>query len=235
VLRNGDVLVAGGYDSSGALASAVLYDPAANAWTPTGSLHVPSEFASSALLPSGEVLVAGGSGVPERYNVASGSWSLAGTPKQAAMPGTLATLASLPSGDVVLAGGLQSTGGVANVAVYYPATNSWTTQPAIPDGVSGARAFTIASGVLFAGGGDSTLGKGLKFTPRTGAYVFHPAAADGGSTHANPTPVKAFSARSSNNSAWTGPLAWVGYSLLLILLIGGFLATRRRKRPMPSV
>jgi hypothetical protein len=235
VLQNGEVLVAGGYDSSGALASAVLYDPASNKWTPTGSLHVPSEFASSVRLPSGDVLVAGGSGVAERYNPAAGTFSQAGTPKQAAMPGALATLASLPSGDVVMAGGLQSKGGVANVAVYDPTTNSWATQPAIPDKLSGARAFALSDGVLFAGGGDSTLGKSLQFQPRKGAYVFHPAVADGGSTQPITTPVKAFTARSSSSSAWTKPLAWVGYAVLLALIVGAAVLARRRKGPVPAV
>ena len=38
LLPNGKVLVAGGEDSSGALASAELYDPATGTWTATGSL-----------------------------------------------------------------------------------------------------------------------------------------------------------------------------------------------------
>ena len=38
LLPNGKVLVAGGYDSSGYLASAELYDPASGTWTATGSL-----------------------------------------------------------------------------------------------------------------------------------------------------------------------------------------------------
>src|SRR5262245_41992294 len=38
LLQSGKVLVAGGQDASGILASAELYDPATGAWTATGSL-----------------------------------------------------------------------------------------------------------------------------------------------------------------------------------------------------
>src|SRR5438445_492100 len=58
------VLVVGGGISSSFLASAELYDPAANggvgAWSGTGSLNAAREFHTATLLPNGKVLVAGG-------------------------------------------------------------------------------------------------------------------------------------------------------------------------------
>jgi hypothetical protein len=39
LLPNGKVLVAGGYGTNGALATAELYDPATGLWTLTGSLN----------------------------------------------------------------------------------------------------------------------------------------------------------------------------------------------------
>lgn len=68
LLPNGKVLVVGGLlgiaFSDGILASAELYDPAANggggAWTPTGSLATPRVEHTATLLPNGKVLVAGG-------------------------------------------------------------------------------------------------------------------------------------------------------------------------------
>ena len=60
LLPNGKVLVAGGYDHSGTLASAELYDPASGTWTTTGSLTTARDSHTATLLPNGKVLVAGG-------------------------------------------------------------------------------------------------------------------------------------------------------------------------------
>ncbi len=60
LLPNGKVLVAGGFGSSGPLASAELYDPATGPWSPTGSLATARYVHTATLLPNGKVLVAGG-------------------------------------------------------------------------------------------------------------------------------------------------------------------------------
>src|SRR5262245_21919555 len=56
LLQNGKVLVAGGQDSSGVLASAELYDPIFGTWTVTGSLSTGRRFHTVTLLPNGKVL-----------------------------------------------------------------------------------------------------------------------------------------------------------------------------------
>ena len=60
MLPNGKVLVAGGDNGSGYLASAELYDPASGTWTATGSLNTARYCHTATLLPNGKVLVAGG-------------------------------------------------------------------------------------------------------------------------------------------------------------------------------
>ena len=61
LLNNGMVLVAGGYDNTGAvLAGAELYDPATGTFTTTGSLTSPRSSHTATLLNNGQVLVAGG-------------------------------------------------------------------------------------------------------------------------------------------------------------------------------
>ena len=53
------VLMAGGCNSSGALASAELYNPATGTFTPTGSLNR-TRTPTATLLNNGMVLIAGG-------------------------------------------------------------------------------------------------------------------------------------------------------------------------------
>ena len=78
LLRNGQVLVAGGFGSGGAhLASAELYDPAPGVWSRTDIMPTERLFYTATLLPNGQVLVAGGvdSGIlasAELYNPATG-------------------------------------------------------------------------------------------------------------------------------------------------------------------
>src|SRR5690349_3052879 len=59
-LPNGKVLVAGGLDVSGFLASAELFNPATATWTPTGALNLTRDGHTATLLPDGKVLVVGG-------------------------------------------------------------------------------------------------------------------------------------------------------------------------------
>src|SRR5262249_44168050 len=58
-LPNGKVLVAGGYNGPD-LASAELFDPAANRWTLTGAMTSARVWHTATLLANGKVLVAGG-------------------------------------------------------------------------------------------------------------------------------------------------------------------------------
>src|SRR5439155_16883006 len=80
LLRNGQVLVAGGFSNNhGTSAVPELYDPASHTWSQTGSLSTARSMHTATLLPSGEVLVAGGKDPPtanaEPYDPASGTWS----------------------------------------------------------------------------------------------------------------------------------------------------------------
>src|SRR5436190_1091698 len=85
LLPNGKVLVAGGINGSGVLASAELYDPASGTWTTTGSLNSARFQHTATLLPNGKVLVAGGFdgsrflASAELYDPASKSWTATGS------------------------------------------------------------------------------------------------------------------------------------------------------------
>src|SRR5262249_32662686 len=85
LVPDGRVLVVGGdvYDGD---QTAELFDPAANAWSLTGTLNVPRRRAAAVALLDGRVLLAGGvevAGVDpvrdvEIYDPASGSWTVTG-------------------------------------------------------------------------------------------------------------------------------------------------------------
>jgi N-acetylneuraminic acid mutarotase len=61
LLRNGLVLVAGGYGPDWVVASSELYDPSANSWMGAGEMKVARAGPTATLLKSGSVLLLGGS------------------------------------------------------------------------------------------------------------------------------------------------------------------------------
>ncbi len=90
-LADGRVLISGGLpnqESDEGLASAEIYDPASNAFSPTGAMAAPRIEHAMTLLDDGSVLVSGGysvspgTSVPEeslqRYDPASGTFASAG-------------------------------------------------------------------------------------------------------------------------------------------------------------
>ena len=193
LLPSGQVLVAGGLNfltnRPNALSSAELYDPATGKWTSTGSLSIARSSHTATLLPSGRVLVAGGSNFldngdnnalssAELYDPATGQWTSAESLSTARSSHT-ATL--LPSGQLLVAGGVESP---RSAELYDPATRRWTPTGAL----HGARAFHTAtllpSGeVLVAGGDDDesdelydhTTGTWTPTGPLNGARLFHTA------------------------------------------------------------
>jgi len=153
LLKDGDVLVAGGYDNAtGKLASAELYHPGDNSWSATGGLADARDAATATALPNGDVLVAGGDNgagaalaTAEVYSADSGTWN-----KVASMAGARqsAAAALLADGSVLIAGGVDARNGtpLATTERYDPAADAWTdggtmgiaraqhTLTALPDG-----------------------------------------------------------------------------------------------------
>lgn len=168
-LGDGKVLVAGGTtdffipaDPEGAHRdSSALYDPATEAWAPTGKMTAPRFDFSATLLKDGSVLVTGGRAGPagdpslasaEVYK--GGTW-MAVEPMRQPRVGHTATL--LPDGRVLVAGGAPGEADrgrpSATAELYDPGTKTWL--PAAP--MTAARAnhtATLLSGgrVLVVGG-----------------------------------------------------------------------------------
>jgi hypothetical protein len=135
LLRNGQVLVAGGYDYENLslvayLNSAELYDPATGHWHPTGSLKTINGHPYAALLTDGKVLAVGTSdpGAPEPiysaelYDPATGAWTSTSAPLTL-MP-DLGSLTALANGKVLALGGDYTA--VKSAELYDPATGAWS-------------------------------------------------------------------------------------------------------------
>jgi N-acetylneuraminic acid mutarotase len=131
LLPDGRVLVAGGWsftsDTDPSLASAEIYDPAANSWTATGSLKDARGSPTMATLPDGRVLAI--AGVDPAYHVLAsteifdsklGTWQTTGKlPVAMERP----AMGVLPDGRVLVAGGAvdANAGHVTAVCALYSA------------------------------------------------------------------------------------------------------------------
>jgi N-acetylneuraminic acid mutarotase len=210
LLPSGKVLVAGGLNSSGALASAELYDPATNAWSSAGSMAASRSWHTATRLLSGKVLITGGrvSGTSYRaaaelYDPATNSWSSAGS--MAASRG-YHTATLLSSGKVLVTGGASSVA-LSSAELYDPATNSWSSAASIMSARYDHTAILLSSGKVLVSGGYSDgaiyhASAGL-YDPATNAWSPAASMATG---RAGYTPIllssgKVFAAGGTNGSA----------------------------------
>jgi trimeric autotransporter adhesin len=170
LLRDGNVLIAGGADVHGAaLASAEVYNPKTNRWASAGSMGAARLDHTATLLSTGKVLVVGGQVGPmpftslasaELYDPTRNSWSAA-APMIVSRASQSAVL--LRDGRVLVVGGITLAvreGGLfpsrATDAEIYDATaNRWSTTAPMGNNRLGQTATLLADGrVLVAGGQD---------------------------------------------------------------------------------
>jgi N-acetylneuraminic acid mutarotase len=201
LLRNGTVLVAGGFcpggnirgcpsgaqiDPDGAISLTETYDPKTGRWTAAGNMTTPRFFQTAALLPDGRVLVAGAEhGLPdvildssETYDPATRTWAASGNMTVGRTQQFSVTLAD---GRVLMAGGIGPTspsshGELASAERYDPATGKWTaTGSMMTARAQGGTAALLPDGrVLIAGGdgpGDPMLASAEIYDPTTGTWT----------------------------------------------------------------
>ncbi len=168
-------MVAGGVGgpSSFSIKTVEIYDPATGVWTPAASMFNARSSHAAVLLPSGNVLVAGGSGSfpAELYNPATNTWASTGNMHEFRF-GVTGTL--LPDGKVLVPGGGEFGSPFKSCEVYNPTTNVWRltgdlhtarynyTTTLLPDGK-----------VLIAGGttGNAALATAELYDPATGVWT----------------------------------------------------------------
>jgi N-acetylneuraminic acid mutarotase len=187
-LANGMVLVVGGFSAPGpTLGSAELYDPASGQWSSAGYIGTTLTGHTATLLPSGKVLVAGGSVDYQNgpitnyaflYDPVAGTWSPTGnllTPRY----GHSALL--LASGKVLAVSG-ENTG---SSELYDPASGTWSATGSLIVARNVAQSMTLlANGmVLIAGGNDPVDGSAL-----SDAEIYDPAAGGWSKTGSLVTP-----------------------------------------------
>ena len=75
MLKDGRVLVVGGSNARGNMATTELYDPSTGIWTPAGVLDAGRAVHTATLLKDGRVLIVGGGvDVVETFDPYSGTW-----------------------------------------------------------------------------------------------------------------------------------------------------------------
>jgi hypothetical protein len=180
LLADGRVLIAGGFATGQvALASAEIYDPRTDTFSPTGSLATPRAQHTATLLADGRVLVAGGSdgstslASAELYDPRTGRFSATG-PMTEGRAFHRATL--LADGRVLVTGGDGTVGPLASAEIYDPKTGKFTPTGSMADASSLHTATLLSDGrVLIAGGGDQTSGlcyvTAEIYDPQTGKFT----------------------------------------------------------------
>ncbi len=213
LLPSGRLLVVGGYRdpvsgefSAQPLATVELFDPAglfdpmactSSHWCDATPLSEARGHHTATLLPSGRVLVVGGTRVGgtrasvELYDPATGAWATSletdlnlcvpAAPPHPDAPCPLAesrgrhTATLLPSGRVLVAGGTGPSGELRTAELYDPATGIWTAAEPLQEGRSDHTATLLPSARVLVTGGCSDREFGVCVDQISSAEYFNPA------------------------------------------------------------
>jgi N-acetylneuraminic acid mutarotase len=166
LLENGSVLVSGGMggpDGYAGIASAELFDPTGNSWSPAGEMSTTRLLPVTVRLADGRVISAGGAdsnygdaaalSSADIYDPATNTWTTAASMSVGRI---LPVGGVLSDGTVVVAGGGSLPGGVtvmeSSSERYDPVRNVWTAAGSMSTPRYGAAAAAIGETLFVAGG-----------------------------------------------------------------------------------
>lgn len=158
-LGSGKVLVVGGYNASGFLSSATVYEPGTGTWTAVASMPAGRQAHTATVLSNGKVLVAGGENATGRlassvvYDPVTDSWASGGNFASGVARDLLTAVVLPQSGKVLVAGGGNSAGAQNKVDVYDPVTGTWAVGPAMRTARRSHTATVLANGKVLVVGG----------------------------------------------------------------------------------
>jgi YVTN family beta-propeller protein len=179
-LNNGRVLVTGGNSNQ---AAASIYDPATGLFTPTGNMTRPRVRHTATLLPSGDVLIAGGQDTSgnnlylnsaELYHPGTGTFELLNSTLSLGRAQHTATRIS--GSRVLLTGGyyfdaLSNYHNVNTVDIYDTETKTFTPGPAMAWPRERHTATALNDGRVFVAGGWGSGMQGEIYDPVTNAFT----------------------------------------------------------------
>jgi len=237
-LPGGDVLVVGGFGSSGPLATAERFDPTTGAWSSAGRMSSARFMVASTVLHDGDVLVVGDGPNAQLYNPATNQWS---STEQMPGPSVLASVVSLANGDALAVGGDVGGLAISSSEVFDPATNQWTSAGSMSSPRFGVSVAALPDGeVLAAGGASSTVGQGggsassgsrqlSSVTPVATAELYSVTGQLSSAQVSHPVPLPGVVATLHPGRAGVGVL-WIALGGVLVLALGGaaLFAWRRR-------
>lgn len=183
LLADGKVLIAGGFREEGtsevAIASAEIYDPKTNTFTPTGDMNEARSGHTATRLADGQVLIVGGWGVSTRtataelYDPQTGKFLYTAS-MLAPRAGMTATL--LKNGRVLIAGGESARNAPQLIPeIYDPTTHTFIQSGSLNQGRSAHTATLLQDGTALLVGGNSSnntvLASAEIYDPTTGAFT----------------------------------------------------------------
>jgi len=160
VLLDGRVLIAGGQNDGGGLASAELYEPMSRKFSATGSMTVVRYVHSATLLANskmpnyGKVLMAGGFDViAELFDPTAGTFTATGS---MVVPHVGQTATLLENGQVLVVGGET-----AKAELFNPSTGTFTATGSMTVSRTAHTATLLPDGRVLIAGGVQDFGQGL--------------------------------------------------------------------------